>query len=165
MWLRDHTLRSESKHVAECRTKGSHMDFTKIKLSLPFGVWWTLSVFITYEDIFSQFAPLYPSFSLYGICSVTRYLFYPPHKFADLSGRVGWGVSQWLLDCWDCGFQSHRGHGCLSVLSFVCYQVEVCATGWSLFQRSPIECDREALVVLRPWPIWGCSAMTKQRIY
>jgi len=49
-WLQDHTLRSESKHVAACRTKGSHMDFTKIKLSFPFGVWWTLSVFITYEE-------------------------------------------------------------------------------------------------------------------
>ena len=50
MWLQDHTLRSESKHVAACRTKGSHIDFAKIKLSLAFGVWWTLSVFITYEE-------------------------------------------------------------------------------------------------------------------
>ena len=24
--------------------------------------------------------------------------------------------SQWPLACWDCGFESHRGHGCLSVL-------------------------------------------------
>ena len=27
--------------------------------------------------------------------------------------------------CWDCGFESHRGHGCLSVVSIVCCQVEV----------------------------------------
>jgi hypothetical protein len=39
--------------------------------------------------------------------------------------------------------------GCLSVVSVVCCQVEVSATGWSLAQRSPTdcgvsECDREA---------------------
>ena len=37
--------------------------------------------------------------------------------------------------CWDCGFESHRGHGCLSVVSVVCCQVEVSASGWSLVQR------------------------------
>jgi hypothetical protein len=36
--------------------------------------------------------------------------------------------SQWPrglrpLYCWDCGFESHRGHGCLSVVSVVCCQV------------------------------------------
>jgi hypothetical protein len=45
--------------------------------------------------------------------------------------------------------KSHRGHGCLSLVSVVCCQVEVSATGWSLVQRSPTECgvsecDREA---------------------
>jgi hypothetical protein len=34
----------------------------------------------------------------------------------------------------------HRGHGCLSVVSVVCCQVEVSATGQSLVQRSPTEC-------------------------
>ena len=32
------------------------------------------------------------------------------------------------LACWDCGFESHRGHRCLSVVSDVCFQVEVSAT-------------------------------------
>ena len=37
--------------------------------------------------------------------------------------------SQWPrglrpLACWDCGFESRRGHGCLSVLSVACCQVE-----------------------------------------
>jgi hypothetical protein len=41
------------------------------------------------------------------------------------------------------------GHGCLSLVSVVCCQVEVSASGWSLVQRSPTECgvsecDREA---------------------
>ena len=45
-----------------------------------------------------------------------------------------------ILTYWDCGFESRRGHGCLSVVSVVCCQVEVSATGWSLVQRSPTEC-------------------------
>jgi len=32
------------------------------------------------------------------------------------------------------------GHGCLFVLSAVCYQVEVSATGLSLLQKSLTEC-------------------------
>ena len=39
------------------------------------------------------------------------------------------------LVCWDCGFESHPGHGCLSVVNVVCCQVEVSATDWSLVQR------------------------------
>jgi hypothetical protein len=34
----------------------------------------------------------------------------------------------------------HRWHGCLSLVSVVCCQVEVFATGWSLVQRSPTDC-------------------------
>jgi hypothetical protein len=33
-----------------------------------------------------------------------------------------------------------QGHGCLSLLSVLCCQVEVCATGRSLVQRSPADC-------------------------
>jgi len=39
------------------------------------------------------------------------------------------------------------GHGCLSVVSFVCCQVEVSATGWSLVQRSPTECGASLCVI------------------
>jgi len=41
---------------------------------------------------------------------------------------------------WDCGFESRQGHGCLSVVSVVCCQVEVTAMSLSLVQGSPIEC-------------------------
>ena len=34
----------------------------------------------------------------------------------------------WPLACCDRGFESHRGHGCLSVVCVVCCQVEVSAT-------------------------------------
>jgi hypothetical protein len=44
------------------------------------------------------------------------------------------------IACWDCRFESRRGHGCLSIVSVVCFQVEVSATSWSLVQSSPTEC-------------------------
>jgi hypothetical protein len=33
------------------------------------------------------------------------------------------------IACWDCGFEFRRGHGCVSLVSVVCCQVEVSATG------------------------------------
>ena len=54
---------------------------------------------------------------------------------------------QWPLACWDCGFESHRGHGCLSVVSVVCCQVEFSAMSWSLVQRSPTDCDASLCVI------------------
>jgi hypothetical protein len=59
---------------------------------------------------------------------------------ADPSGCAVWGVDLRPLTCWDFGFESRRGHGCLSLGSVVCFQVEFSATGWSLVQRSPTEC-------------------------
>jgi hypothetical protein len=40
------------------------------------------------------------------------------------------------------------GHGCLSLVSVVCCQVEVSATGWSLVQRSPTECGVPECVIV-----------------
>jgi hypothetical protein len=37
--------------------------------------------------------------------------------------------SLWPLGCWGCWFESRPGHGCLSLVSVVCCQVEVFATG------------------------------------
>jgi hypothetical protein len=56
--------------------------------------------------------------------------------------------------------KSRRGHGFLSLVSVVCCQVEVSASGWLFIQRSPTECgvsecDREA-------PRKG-KTMTRQR--
>jgi len=42
--------------------------------------------------------------------------------------RSHWPRGLRPLACWDCGFESHRGLVCLSVVSVVCYQVEVSAT-------------------------------------
>jgi hypothetical protein len=46
---------------------------------------------------------------------------------ADPSGRAVYGVGLRPLACWDCGFESRQGHGCLSHVN-VCCQVEVSAT-------------------------------------
>ena len=59
------------------------------------------------------------------------------------------------------------GHGCLCLVSVVCRQVEVSATGRSLDQRSHTECgvsgcDREVLIMTRPWPTGGCCDMIKK---
>ena len=83
------------------------------------------------------------------------------------SGRAVWGV--WLrpLACWDYGFESRQGYGRLSLVSVVCCQVEVSASGWSLFQRSPSKCDvsefdHESSIMWRPWTNGGCSVMVKK---
>jgi len=70
------------------------------------------------------------------------------------------------LAFWGCGFESRRGHGCLSVVSVVCCEVAVSVTGRSLVQRSPTECgvsecNRESSITRRlrptravvPWQI------------
>ena len=38
------------------------------------------------------------------------------------------------------GFESHRGHESLSLVSVVCCQLDISATGRSLVKRSPTEC-------------------------
>jgi hypothetical protein len=65
--------------------------------------------------------------------------------------------------------KSRLGHGCLSVVSVVCCQVEVSATGWSLVQRSPTECVVSECVIVkprtmrRPRPPRGCRAIGKKK--
>jgi hypothetical protein len=92
----------------------------------------------------------------------TLYKYIP--NFTDPGGLAVWGVGLRPLACWDFGFESRRGHGCLSLVSVVCFQADVSATGWSLVQRSPTECgvsdcDREASIMRRPWFTRGCWAM------
>jgi len=60
-----------------------------------------------------------------GSCSGVNFVL----QYVIIAGagtRAVKGVGLWQLAGWDCGFDSHRGHGCLSV---VCCQVEVSATG------------------------------------
>jgi hypothetical protein len=58
------------------------------------------------------------------------------------------------------------GMDVLSVVSVVCCQAEIPATGRSLVQRSPTErgvseCDLKTSTVRRPWTTGGCQGMGK----
>ena len=61
--------------------------------------------------------------------------------------RSKWPRGLRPLACCDCGFESHRWHGCLSVVIIVCCQVEVSATSRSLVQRSPTDCGASLCVI------------------
>ena len=70
-------------------------------------------------------------------------------------GRSQWPRGLRPLACWDRGFESHRGHGCLSVVSVVCCQLRradhssrgvlptvVCRV-WSRNHKNPREWGRQ----------------------
>jgi len=85
---------------------------------------------------------------------------------ANPSGLAFSGFGLRPLVSWDRVFETRRGHGCLSLVSVVCCQVEVSASGWSLLQRTPTECgvsecDREASIMIRAWPARGFCATEK----
>lgn len=76
---------------------------------------------------------------------------------ADRSGCAVQGAGLLPFVCWDFGYESRRRHGCMFLVSDVCWRVEVTALGSSRVQRSPTEhgvsvCDREALTIRRPLP-------------
>jgi hypothetical protein len=78
--------------------------------------------------------------------------------------RPRWQHGLRPLACWDCGFESYGRHGCQSPVNVVCCQVEVCASGWSLIQSSPTECDvsecdLKASIRRMSWPTGGFCAM------
>jgi len=60
-------------------------------------------------------------------------------------GLLGLGLR--LLVCWDCGFQYHQGHGCLSIMSLVCCQIEVSATSRSFIQKNTPDCGASLCVI------------------
>ena len=50
------------------------------------------------------------------------------------------------------------------LLRLLCCQAETSASGWSLVQRSPIDCgvsegDHKTSIMRRPWPTNGCCAL------
>jgi len=69
---------------------------------------------------------------LYGFDVILRRL---PHHDGGPSGRVVWGGGLQPLACWDCGLESHQGHGYLTVVSVVCCMIKFPARIWSHTQR------------------------------
>jgi len=79
----------------------------------------------------------------------------------DPSGRDVKGVVLLPLVCWDCGFESRLRDGCLSRVNIMCYQVDVFATGWSLVQGTPTECQSvEIINKMQP-----CNRIYYSKIY
>ena len=74
-----------------------------------------------------------------------RQTFMPPRWDSNPRSQQASGLRP--LACWDRGYESHRGHGHLSVVSVVCCQVEVSATSWSLVQRSPTDSAASLCVI------------------
>ena len=80
----------------------------------------------------------------------------------SLYGRSRWPRGLRPFASWDCGFESRRGYGCLSVVSVVCCQVHATATGRSFVQRNSSkrvvsESDLGTSIVRRPRSKRGLS--------
>ena len=59
--------------------------------------------------------------------------------------------------CWDCGFESRREQGCLSLVSVLCCKLEVSAKSRSLVQRIPTDCG--VLSVTSKPQQWGLGPL------
>jgi hypothetical protein len=101
--------------------------------------------------------------------SILRYTFlifyiYDPDAIPVVARCEAWGCERSLAGV----AVSNPVGAWMSVVNVLCCQVQVCASGWSLVQRCPIDCrvsefDREASIMMRSWPIRGCRAIKKSR--
>jgi hypothetical protein len=101
-------------------------------------------------------------------CGASLCVIRKPRKRGGWSALLGCGkYNRNLSDRWACGFESHRKHDFLSLVSVVCCRVEVSAMSWSLIQRSPTGCgaslDLETSWTRRTWTTGGCCAKIKKR--
>ena len=48
----------------------------------------------------------------------------PENFWTDITCRSRWPRGLRPLVCWECGFESHLGHGCLSLVNVVCCQTD-----------------------------------------
>jgi hypothetical protein len=100
--------------------------------------WRTIRLF-TQEA--SVIMPATPELRMYKLHNFHGLILVAGRSRAWVCGRSLTGIT---------GSNSDRGHGCLSLVIVVCCQVEVSATGLSLVQRSPAECDLETSTMR--WP-------------
>jgi hypothetical protein len=121
--------------------------------------------------------------AIFGVTTVERKVMnatlhtstYTLCRFIALSNTDGTIPVTAPSKAWACG-RSHAEiagsnpagvHGSLSLVSVVCFQVEVSASSWSLHQWRPtgcseFECDRKAWIMRKPWLTRGCCAMGKK---
>ena len=84
-------------------------------------------------------------------------------KVVRVSDRAVQGEDPRTTACWNSGFQSRRRHGCLSLASAMCCQVEVSAMHQPLVTRSLLWCDLEPSTMGRPLPTSGYCATERER--
>ena len=82
-------------------------------------------------------------------------------KYAGPSGRAVLGVGLQQLACWECWFESHRGHACLCIVRVAFCQVEVLCVELITHPEESyrlwrvVVCDLETSRIMRPWPALG----------
>jgi hypothetical protein len=101
------------------------------------GVWWSRqSTSVSLHEDLSTSAVIAESFPI-GETLQIKVSYYLSRSHWPRGQRRRSAATR-LLRLWA---PSRRKHGCLCLVSFVCCQVEVSATGWSLVQRSTTECE------------------------
>jgi hypothetical protein len=140
----------------------------------------TNSEWLNFSTITAEFLFRYPG----GPCDICGGQVWLQYFHVDPSGRAVYGMVLRPLCSWNCGFESRRGHECLSLMIVVWCQVQFSATVWSFVQRSPTECmcvcvsecvcmcvcvcvcecDNEASTLRKPLPTMDCQAMQKNVI-
>ena len=91
------------------------------------------------------------------------------YKFGvNTSSRAVWGVSLRPLACWDCGFESRRGNGCLSVVCHKMSAGRLCVGPITRPEESHrfylTESDREASRMGKSWSTRGCCDIEKKKL-
>ena len=150
-----HKIQTPGNHPKErtqnhncLKRKGSWTHLLYVTLHIMIKTWlWMPNGKLCFVILFpfckSRHGPILFFFLFFSSGFIQR----PLPVIAGSSDRAVWGVCLRPLACWDCGFDSNRGHGCLSVVSVVCCQVEVSSTSWLLVQRSPTEYVRSLCVI------------------
>jgi hypothetical protein len=82
--------------------------------------------------------------------------------------EVSTSAGKWHVVGWSWNGKPAGDMDVLYLANVVCCQVQVCASGRSLVQRSPtnygvFECDRETSIMGRPWPNGGCRFMGENK--
>jgi hypothetical protein len=84
-------------------------------------------------------------------------------EFSGPTGRAVWSVGLRPLPCWDCGFESHRGHGCLLWLFCVLSGRSLCDSSRGVLPNVVHRCIwSRNLVNEKAMVHWGLSHQNKR---
>jgi len=89
---------------------------------------WNIEFFFVYSDLMMGITNIFHTFAHYCVAPVTTTCCESPDRMS-LQVMCRYQRSRGLrrgtasLACWDCGFEYHRDHGCLSLVNVLCFQV------------------------------------------